>query len=97
MTVFAALLFHPLIVETDRHGRLRTISGVHDAAELLVGDDWPAGKRGSVWRGACEATYQPLSGKGDVEAARQAFIFAATAAGIFVREGDGGDDHRAVG
>ena len=55
---------------------------------MLVAD-WPAEKRGNAYRNACEVTYQALGGKGDVEGARQAFIFAATAAGIFVREGDG--------
>ena len=88
MTVLAALTFSVIVVATDDVGRLRSVGSVRDAAQMLVAD-WPAEKRGNAYRNACEVTYQALGGKGDVEGARQAFIFAATAAGIFVREGDG--------
>jgi len=96
MTVLAALTFSVIVVATDDVGRLRAVGSVREAAQMLV-TDWPAEKRGNAYRNACEVTYQALGGKGDVEGARQAFIFAATAAGIFVREGDDGDGHRAVG
>ena len=89
MAVPAALPFSAIVVATDDLGRLRAVNSVRGAAQMLVAD-WPAEKRGNAYRNACEATYQALSGKGDVEAARQAFIFAAKAAGIFVREGDRG-------
>ena len=65
------------------------MNSVRDAAEMLVGD-WPAEKRGNLWRGACAACHAALADTGgDAASARAAFILAAQDAGIFVREGDG--------
>jgi len=81
-----ALPFRPIGVETDVPGRLRSINPVDAAAKLMVGDDWPAGKRGSVG-----VAPRPVIRPWPVWTPphrRAAFIRAAKEAEIFVREGD---------
>ncbi len=78
-TAAPALPFRAILVETSTADRLRSIDT--DAAALLVGDNWPAGKRGSVWRGACAACHSALAGIDDIASAR-AFILAAQEAGF---------------
>ena len=73
-------------VETAGVGRLRVVSSVRAAAEMLV-SSWPAEKRGKAYRLACEAAHAALDGTLDPDTARKAFIHAAQEAGIFVREG----------
>ena len=81
------LPFAPVTVETEVVGRLRVVSSVRAAADLLVA--WPAEKRGKAWRLACETAHAAFGGTLDPDTARKAFIHAAQEAGIFVREGDG--------
>jgi hypothetical protein len=87
--ILPVLPIRPVIVEISTIGRRRGVRSVREAAELLVGD-WPAEKRDTAWRNACEAAHAALAGTGsDAASARTAFIRAAKEARIFVREGDG--------
>ena len=83
-----ALPFCPIVVETDVPGRLRVINGVHAAAELLVGDDWPAEKRGNVGRRLRGLPCGSRRDGRDTASARAIYILASKDAGIYVREGD---------
>ena len=76
--------FVGVTIETHVVGRMRTVTSVGEAAEVLL-HDWPEAGRGEAYRGALHACYEALEGELDVEDARDAFIAAAQEAGIFVR------------
>ena len=73
-----------MVIRTSRIGRLRNVGSVAEAAEYLVGSDWP--RRGAQHCAAATACLQALAGEISPEAARQAFIAAAREAGIFIGE-----------
>ena len=75
--------FAGVTIETHVVGRMRTVTSVGEAAEVLL-HDWPEAE-GEAYRGALHACYEALEGELDVEDARDAFIAAAQEAGIFVR------------
>jgi hypothetical protein len=75
----------PVLIETTRVGRLRAISSVREAAEVLVAS-WPDKGRGNCCLAALQACHDALAGTLETEAARQAFIAAAMEVGTFVRE-----------
>ena len=82
----ADLPFPPVTVETAVVGRLRVVSSVRAAAEMLV-SSWPPEKRtGKAYRLACEAALAALNGTLYPDTVRKAFIHAAQEAGIFVKE-----------
>jgi hypothetical protein len=76
--------FAGVTIETHVVGRIRIVTSVGEATEVLL-HDWPETGRGEAYRGALHACYEALEGELDVEDARDAFIAAAQEAGIFVR------------
>lgn len=88
MADLSSLPFEPVYVVT-RVGRQSNVTSVSEAAEFLIGDDWPKHGRGEAYMTAMQVCYSALVTTGDIEAARTAFVEAAKVAGIFVKEGDG--------
>ncbi len=74
-----------VVIKTSRIGRFRNVGSVAEAAEYLVGSDWPP-LRGARHRAAATACLRALAREISPEAARQAFIAAAREAGIFIGE-----------
>ena len=74
----------PATLDPDRH---RIVGSIRAAAEALL-EDWSEAARGSLaYRDATRACRAALARKGSVAKARKAFLEAAVAAGIFIREG----------
>jgi len=83
MADLSSLPFEPVYVVT-RIGQ-SNVTSVREAAEFLIGNDWPKHGRGEAYITAMQVCYSALVTTGDVEAARTAFIEAAKVAGIFVQ------------
>ena len=66
---------------------MRRIGSAKEAAECLL-RGWPELGRGKRFLTALEAFRNAVTGKGQVEPARKAFIAAAKEVGIFVREAE---------
>jgi hypothetical protein len=77
----------PVVIETNLPGRLRRIGSAKEAAEYLL-RGWPELGRGKRFLTALEAFRNAVTGEGQVEPARKAFIAAAKEVGIFVREAE---------
>src|SRR3954453_23823480 len=76
-----------ICIETKKVGVSRYIDSVSSAAEALL-IEWPEQGKGREWRAAMTVIHDCLAGRCKPETARKAFIKAAKAAGIFVREDD---------
>jgi hypothetical protein len=77
--------FSPVIVKTRQFWRPRRIESVQAAAIFLVDWQWPKGT-GLVNLRARAMCRDAMEGKASVEEARNCFIEAAKAAGIFLGE-----------
>lgn len=76
--------FKPIIVETER-SQYRNIGSVEEAIDFLS-VDWPA-RHGPTYLAARQVSLDTIEGTRTVAEARIAFIVAAKAADIFIREG----------
>lgn len=74
----------PVTFETEKLGQYRTISSAAEAARVLM-DDWPVDS-GKAFTRAKAACLSALTGDGNPEAARTAFVKAAEEAGVFIRD-----------
>jgi Protein of unknown function (DUF982) len=76
-----------VVVESQKRAGLHChITSTRSAAEMLL-LDWPKNRRGRAYIDALQACHDGLDGTGSDAAARRAFIEAAKAADVFVREG----------
>jgi hypothetical protein len=75
----------PVTVESGRRGR-RVVTDTVQAAGLLL-DRWPESERGPKYRAALRACMDVMEQRRAVASARKAFVAAAKAAHVFVREG----------
>ncbi len=76
----------PVTIESERNGRLLTVTGTVQAAALLV-DRWPDEERGPKYRSALKAMMDAMEQRRAVGTARRAFTAAAREANVFIREG----------
>lgn len=74
----------PVTFETRRLGQFRVVTSTSEAALALL-EDWPT-EQSKVTTKAMEVCLAVLEGNGDPAAARDAFIKAAEAAGVFIRD-----------
>lgn len=72
-------------IETKKVGQLRNITSVEEAAEFLL-YDWPK-REGPTYLAAQQSCLDALEEERSVDEAREAFITAAKAAYIFIKEG----------
>lgn len=72
-------------VETERLGRMMTVTGTAQAAQFLL-ERWPE-KRGPKYRTAVKAMMDVMEQRKAVATARKAFVAAAKEADVFVKEG----------
>ncbi|MGO4450141.1 DUF982 domain-containing protein [Phyllobacterium sp. TAF24] len=77
--------FESVTVETKKVGQLRNITSVEEAAEFLL-YDW-AKREGPTYLAAQQSCLDALQEERSVDEAREAFITAAKAAYIFIKEG----------
>jgi hypothetical protein len=75
----------PVTVASGRRGR-RIVTDTVQAAELLL-DRWPETERGPQYCAALRACMDVMEQRKAVASARKAFVAAAKAAHVFVREG----------
>jgi hypothetical protein len=73
-------------IESERPGRLLTVTGTVQAASVLV-DKWPDEERGPKYTSALKAVMDAMEQHRAVGTARRAFTAAAREARLFVREG----------
>lgn len=73
-----------MTIMSELGGRLQNVGSIEEAMEFLL-QHWPD-KRSRKFNTARQACLDALEGKQTVEAARAAFIAAATEAGIYVKE-----------
>ncbi|MBZ3695416.1 MULTISPECIES: DUF982 domain-containing protein [Phyllobacterium] len=78
--------FESVTVETKKIGAYRNITSVEEAAEFLL-TDWPA-RHGPTYLAARQVSLDTMEGTRTIDEARAAFIEAAKAADIFIREGN---------
>ncbi|SDP66382.1 DUF982 domain-containing protein [Phyllobacterium sp. OV277] len=77
--------FESVTVETKKASQHRNITSVEEAAEFLL-YDWPK-REGPTYLAAQQTCLDALQEERSVNEAREAFITAAKAAYIFIKEG----------
>lgn len=77
--------FESVTVETKKVGQFQNITSVEEAAEFLL-YDWPK-REGPTYLAAQQSCLDALQEERSVDEAREAFVTAAKAAYIFVKEG----------